>query len=188
MSDDKNAKTSSQVIIQNLSNLSASVNELNGKINELSKVVNTMAELSRTQFSAISLRFDQLEAKVGALASGKKPTVTKKKEDVVATSPENVVKTYTSLTSYFKGEYSANRDLFRSHFPEEYLEDCDNAQKDSGKKGEALYKLEATYLYGKYVATKAGNSPTVVKIREIFKNMYENSKKTEETTTPSKKD
>jgi hypothetical protein len=187
MSADKKEKSGAANILATLQAQNLVVDEINRKLEKL-------AEESKVRYIDLCCKHDDLEAKVAAIASGRKTTTTRVKKDPAdAASTPVGSKTYPNSLGFLKGEFNNRREEFRALFSEEALADCDEHMETVTKKGDARDKHEANYLWVNYAKKNkeddADTESSKSKIRDAIKHALDEYKTQSSTpTTAGKKE
>jgi hypothetical protein len=150
------------------------INSLTVTVNELKAFIENEAAQNKIRHTQHSNSFNELEAKIAALAAGKKTTTraapgTKKAGDAASGSPQGPKK-YTSPMYYLKNEYGDNKDKFREYLDEDAIADIDAHMTKSTKKGVARDKYEAGYIWTNYVKKVKEDDADVEKVKLVIRN------------------
>ncbi len=166
------------------------------KINER---LDALEDAGRTQFVDSCNRFDQLEAKVAAVAKGRKTSTRKTATASSAGDSPKGPKTYSNSMYYFKGEYANSpEEMKKKYCTDEMVESldahCESDAKIKKLNGERRLKAEAAYLWATFVKKTKGDSKEEdgpkAELREQVKNDFNAYKSGIEkaNNTPAEKD
>lgn len=168
-------------------------------LGEVVQLVKDVDEQARVRYSDLCNRLDQLEAKVAAVAKGRKTGGRKTGGSSNSVETPKGPKSYSNSMYYFKGEYAKEPAKIKEAYCTEDMvaalkAHCESNEKLKGLAGDRRLKAEASWLWNTYVKSATGDDDDVksakTKIRDAVRRDYNAHKVaiTKQNNTPAAKE